>query len=163
MSHAALNSEQFGQQRLFGIGGIPTKKDYPQPGPRPNPEFEQPDEGHIGKYLYHHSSPRNRSSIQRQGLVPKDPQRSSAKGMGIPRSQTPEGVYLGPHTHVAHGMHDVWAVDTNKVRLEQDPDDSSNYWGFHYSEHPVPPDAMKLIQKGKRPSKRSGYDIWGGG
>jgi hypothetical protein len=161
MSHRALNGEQFaGQQRLFDIKSIPTKKDYPQPGPRPNPQFDQPMEGHIGKYLYHHSSPRNRASIRRQGLLPKDPQRSSAKGMGIPREKTPEGAYVGPHVHVApqttpmyggKGYNpDVWAIDTNKVRLHQDPDDEQNYYGFHYSEHPIPPEAMSLIRRGRR-------------
>jgi hypothetical protein len=148
MSISALG-RQFQQPRLFDIAGIPTKKDYPQPGPRPNPEFEQPYEGHIGKYLYHHSSPRNRASIRRQGLMVKDPLRSSAKGVET-RETAPEGAYLGPHTHVAHSGRDVWAVDTNKVNLQQDPSDQDNYWGFHYSEHPIAPDVMKLIQKGKR-------------
>lgn len=150
MSHRALNGEQFQeQQRLFDIKSIPTKKDYPQPGPRPNPNFEQPMEGHIGKYLYHHSSPRNRASIRRQGLMVKDPLRSSAKGVET-RETAPEGVYLGPHGHVAHPSRDVWAIDTNKISTQQDPSDTENYWGFHYSEEGIPPGAMSLIHKGKR-------------
>jgi 2'-5' RNA ligase len=134
--------------RLFDVSDIPTKKG-PYQEPRSNPNFEHPYEGPIGKYLYHHSPPENRSSIMEHGLQPRDPQESSAKGSDIPSERTPEGVYLGPYDHI--GPHqrgsDVWAVDTNKVRLHQDPDDDENYWGFHYSEDPVPPEAMKLVHR----------------
>jgi len=141
------------------VSGIPTKKG-PYQEPRPNPQFEQPYEGTIGKYLYHHSPPRNRSSIRTQGLLPKDPQRASAKGSGIPKENTPVGVYLGPREHVSHSTMDIYAVDTNKVDLQHDPDDHDNYWGFHYSEKPIPPDSIKLVRKGKKPSK--GYSPgWG--
>jgi hypothetical protein len=154
VSHRALNGEQFaGQQRLFDIKSIPTKKDYPQPGPRPNPNFEQPHGGEtIGKYLYHHTSPRNRASIRREGLLPKDPKRSSAKGMSEEDTgPTPVGSYLGPHGHVASPGRDVWAINTNEVSgLQKDPGDQDNYWGFHYSEEGIPAHAMTLIQKGKR-------------
>jgi hypothetical protein len=142
MSHRAL-----GQQ----FGGLHE--------PRPNPNFDQPYEGTIGKYLYHHTSPRNRASIGREGLVPKDPKRSSAKGMSEEDTgPTPTGVYLGPHEHIGgHALHgrDVWAVDTNKVNLRSDPGDHDNYWGFHLSERTIPPEAMKLIHKGKRQPPKS--------
>lgn len=127
--------------------------------PRPNPNFDQPYEGHIGKYLYHHTSPRNRSSIRREGLQPKDPKRSSAKGQSEEDTgPTPVGVYLGPHDHIgSHRLHgrDVWAVDTNKVHgLRSDPSDHDNYWGFHYSERAIEPEAMRLVHKGVRPKKK---------
>lgn len=128
-------------------------------GPRPNPNFEQPHGGGtIGKYLYHHSSVRNRASIRREGLVPKDPKRSSAKGMSEEDTgETPFGVYLGPHLHIGSPApgRDVWAVDTNKIgRLQQDPGDYDNYWGFHYTEGSIPPEAMRLIHRGKRQPPR---------
>lgn len=134
--------------RLFDISDIPTKKG-PYQQPRANPNFEQPDEGEIGKYLYHHSPTENRASIMEHGLEPRDPQESSAKGMDLDPEQTPEGVYFGPHTHIGpHKRHeDVWAVDTNQVSLHHDPDDQSNYYGFHYSEDPVPPEALKLVHR----------------
>lgn len=140
MSHRALSGEQFHQAR-------------------PNPNFEQPQEATIGKYLYHHTSPRNRAAIGREGLVPKDPKRSSAKGMSEEDTgPTPTGVYLGPHEHIGgHARHgrDVWAVDTNKVHgLQQDPGDHDNYWGFHYSERAIEPEAMRLIHKGVRPKPK---------
>jgi hypothetical protein len=164
MSHRALNGEQFAeQQRLFDVKGIPTKKDYPQPGARPNPNFDQPMGGStIGKYLYHHSPSRNRASIRRQGLQVKDPLRRSAKGVET-RATAPEGVYMGPYGEVnparpaaglyarqSQGAHDIWAIDTNKIRTNPDPSDTENYYGFHYSDYDVPPDAMKLIHKGFR-------------
>jgi len=166
MSHSALNGEQF-SGRLFDIKSIPTKKDYPQPGPRPNPNYPQPEGGStIGKYLYHHSPARNRASIQRQGLLSKDPLRGSARGVET-RATAPEGAYLGPYGEVnpsrpaaglfarqQQGVHDVWAIDTNQIRTEPDPSDTENYYGFHYAESGVPPEAMRLIHKGTRPRKR---------
>jgi hypothetical protein len=151
MSHFALSKQQFGQQRLFNIKDIPTKKDYPQPGPRPNPQFEQPESGEtIGKYLYHHSPVENRASIMKHGLQARDPQESSAKGMSEEDTgPTPYGVYMGPHGNVHQPGQDTWAVDTNEVNLSQDPGDHDNYWGFHYSEHDVPPHAMTLIHRGR--------------
>ena len=146
--------QHFEQGRLFSVADIPTKKG-PRLQPRANPNFDQPYGGDvIGKYLYHHSPVRNRASIAREGLQPRDPQRRSARGMGIPRSQTPEGVYFGPRDSRTTGGMDVWAVDTNKVSLRQDPDDRDNYWGFHYSEGPVPADALRLVHRGKRARKK---------
>lgn len=72
---------------------------------------------------------------------------------GDTEETAPPGVYLGPYNHIgSHKNHgsDVWAVDTNKVRLNPDPADHNNYWGFHYSEQDIPRDAMHLVHKGKR-------------
>jgi 8-oxo-dGTP pyrophosphatase MutT (NUDIX family)/GNAT superfamily N-acetyltransferase len=136
------------QDRLFDVKQYPTKKG-PYQEPKRNPEFEQPNEGIIGKYLYHHSPPENRASIMEHGLQPHDPQESSAKGSDIPEEDTPHGVYLGPYDSISphKSHHDIWAVDSNQVHLHHDPDDRENYWGFHYSEHPIPPDAMHLVHR----------------
>jgi 2'-5' RNA ligase len=86
-------------------------------------------------------------------LQPHDPQERSAKGMDIPEEDTPHGVYLGPYDHIGihRRHHDIWAVDTNQVHLHHDPDDRDNFWGFHYSRHPIPPEAMKLIHRAGEP------------
>jgi hypothetical protein len=153
--HQAANPRLF-DQKPYNV------KPAPQPfeaGHKPNPNFEQPGEGHIGKYLYHHSDPKNRGSIAKHGLLPKDPLRRSAKGIET-RETAPVGVYMGPHDHVASSRggksqlytRDVYAIDTNKVRTRPDPSDNDNYWGFHHSEDSVPPNAMKLIHKANKNS-----------
>jgi len=146
--HQAANPRLF-DQKPYNV------KPAPQPfeaGHKPNPNYEQPQSGaHIGKYLYHHSPSKNRASIAKHGLLPKDPLKASAKGVET-RETAPVGVYMGPHDHVARGRlegTDVYAIDTNKVHTRPDPsDDEEGYWGFHHSESAVPPDAMRLIHKG---------------
>ncbi len=139
--------------------------DYPHTGMLfeggPNPRFEQPAEANIGKYLYHHSPPENRDSILQHGLMPHDPQERSAKDSGIDPEDTPYGVYLGPYDHIRphRRHHDIWAVDTNDVHLNRDPDDHDNYWGFHYTQRSIPPESLRLIHKAGEPDSQH-TSVW---
>lgn len=110
-----------------------------------NPNYEQPMEGHIGKYLYHHSPPEVRDQILQQGLKTANPFNPE---IHEDKSKAPKGVYLGPYEHTVHSSWDTWAVDTNRISTRPDPDDEDNYWGFHYSRSTIPPNMIHLIHRG---------------
>lgn len=103
----------------------------------------------VPSYLHHLTASRNRQSIYRQGLLP----RQTADHHYPSYPQQPTGVYGSPpaaplfyHKLIGEEPIDIWRVYTDRLAVIADPELGANR-GFVIVD-PVPPSSIELSQRG---------------
>lgn len=112
--------------------------------------------------IYHATDPANRQSILQHGLLPRHPETgeslsdSVGNESGIYGFEDPSAFEPGGPWEQSPGV-DIWAIDTNGLRLQKD--EATGMTGSHYSYDPVPPENLRLhrtASQGSLPSSAPG-------
>src|ERR1035437_260083 len=100
--------------------------------------------GKINKYLYHTSSPKNRESIFKNGLIPKKGEEGykvSGGAIFATNIESAEDLFFGNNG-------DIWQIDTTKIPNHKwVNDDNFEDDSIHvYTQQQIPTNALKLIE-----------------